>query len=287
MARVIRDIGEMQRLAESVRLSGKRIGVVPTMGSLHDGHLSLIRAARSQSDCVITTVFVNPSQFGPNEDFQRYPRNLERDIDLTTGAGTDVVFAPDASMVYPEAFRTSIEVDKITTVLEGRFRPGHFRGVVTIVAKLFNMTKPHLAVFGQKDAQQVVVVRRMMRDLNFDIGLVLVPTVREQDGLAMSSRNVYLTPEQRKEAPALYRALRHAEERVKGGEKDCAVLVAEMKQILSTNTSAVIDYVSIADGESLAELKTLERNPSALVSLAVRFGTTRLIDNIPLCGDPK
>lgn len=277
---IIRNVREMQRTSERLRASGKRIGVVPTMGFLHEGHLSLIRIAKLKSDAVITTLFVNPTQFGPNEDFSRYPRAFERDLALATGAGTDYLFAPEAAQMYPTGFSTYVNVEGITDVLEGKSRPGHFRGVATVVAKLFNITKPNIAVFGQKDAQQVAVIRRMIKDLNFDVELFVAPTIRETDGLAMSSRNTYLTPEQRAEATALFKALKLAERNVKLGERDCGALLDAMRKFITENSSGQVDYISFADNYDLHELETLQSGQSTLVSLAVKFGTTRLIDNI-------
>ena len=279
MATVVRDVVEMQATAERMRLDGKRIGVVPTMGYLHEGHLSLIRRARTEADVVITTIFVNPSQFGPNEDFSRYPRNFERDLSFAEQAGTDFIFAPEVASMYPHAYSTYVSVERITDVLEGKSRPGHFRGVATIVAKLFNITKPHIAVFGQKDAQQIAVIKQMIRDLNFDIRLIVAPIVREPDGLAMSSRNTYLTPQQRMEAVVLSRVLRMAEDRVRDGEVDVRRLIHEMTFVIKNNSSGVIDYVSIADNQTLAECERIEEGKEILVSLAVRFDSTRLIDN--------
>ncbi len=279
MATVVRDVTEMQATAERLRRDGKRIAVVPTMGYLHEGHLSLIRRARVEADVVITTLFVNPAQFGPNEDFSRYPRNFERDFSLAEQAGTDFVFAPEVSFMYPPAYSTFVSVEQITDVLEGKSRPGHFRGVATIVAKLFNITKPHIAVFGQKDAQQIAVIRQMIGDLNFDIRLIVAPIVREPDGLAMSSRNTYLTPQQRKEAVVLSRSLRMADERVNDGESDVRRLIEEMRFVIRSNSSGVIDYISFADNQTLLECEQIEEGKEILVSLAVRFDSTRLIDN--------
>lgn len=272
----------MRQTAERLRMGGKRIGVVPTMGFLHEGHLSLIRIARQRSDIVVTTLFVNPTQFGPNEDFSRYPRSFERDLALAESVGTDYLFAPEASLMYPVGYATYVHVEGVGDVLEGKSRPGHFRGVATVVAKLFNLTKPHLAVFGQKDAQQVAVIRRMVRDLNFDVELIIAPTMREPDGLAMSSRNTYLNSQQRTEAVVLFQALKLAEQRVKDGVRECGTIVNEMKQLITSRSSGVIDYISFADNNSLQELEKLQLRQSVLVSLAVKFGTTRLIDNVLL-----
>jgi pantoate--beta-alanine ligase len=280
MVEVIRDIPSMQRQVEAIRQSGAKIGLVPTMGSLHEGHLSLIRAARDRSDIVITTVFVNPTQFGPGEDFDAYPRDLERDVTLAHDAGTDVVFAPTTADVYVQDHLTFVTVERLTSVLEGKFRPDHFRGVTTVVAKLFNMTHPHVAVFGQKDAQQIVVVKRMVRDLNIDVEIVVVPVVREPDGVAMSSRNIYLSVGQRREAPVLYQSLCQARTDLQSGESSCAVIVRRMKELISSRSSADIDYCSVAHAESLEELQTIRPGVPVLISLAARFGSTRLIDNI-------
>jgi pantoate--beta-alanine ligase len=265
MATIIHDIDEMQRRADSIRSSGQRIGLVPTMGALHDGHLSLVRIARERADAVITTVFVNPRQFGQGEDFDRYPRDLVRDLRLASSAGTDLLFAPEPAAMYPAAYRTFVHVEELTDVLEG--------------AKLFMITKPHMAVFGQKDAQQAAVIRRMVRDLNFDITIVVAPTVREKDGLAMSSRNVYLTAEQRREAPAVHRSLLLAEEALRGGERNASAIRKRMGELIVRDSSGIPDYISVADAESLREVDFCSPGQSLLVSLAVRFGTTRLIDN--------
>jgi pantoate--beta-alanine ligase len=282
MAALIRDISEMQSLADRLRSEGKRLGVVPTMGYLHEGHLSLIRIARQRVDIVITTIFVNPMQFGPAEDFERYPRDLARDTSLAASSGTDYLFAPDTKAMYTEDHRTYINVERFDSILEGKSRPGHFRGVATVVAKLLNITKPHIAVFGQKDAQQVVVIRQMMGDLNFDTELVIAPTVREPDGLALSSRNTYLSSEQRQQAPVLFRSLKLAEQRIREGEHDSARIIHEMNDLIRAQSSGVADYISIADGRTLEDLASCKGHRPTLISLAVRFGATRLIDNILL-----
>jgi len=270
----------MQRLADDWRKGGKRIAFVPTMGALHEGHAALMRHARKDAGVLVASIFVNPTQFGKGEDYEKYPRMLDRDLRLAREAGVDVVFAPTVASMYPPGFATYIDVEEITAVLEGASRPGHFRGVATVVTKLLNIVKPHVVVFGQKDAQQVAVVRRMMSDLNCDCELVIVPTVREADGLAMSSRNAYLTPDQRKEAPVLYRALQLGEKRIRDGKADAAAVKAEMRALITAGSSGVIDYVSVADAEKLQELEGPVGNPPILLSLAVRFGATRLIDNI-------
>ncbi len=279
---VVRNIDEMQKKAEGLRLQGKRIGVVPTMGSLHEGHLSLIRTALLHADYVITTLFVNPTQFGPKEDFSRYPRDFERDLSLASNAGCDILFAPETRDMYPEGYSAFVSVEGITDVLEGKSRPGHFRGVTTVVAKLFNITKPHVAVFGQKDAQQAAVIRQMTKDLNFAIQIIVAPIVREVDGLAMSSRNAYLTPQQRKEAVVLSRSLKLAEQRVAEGARECCEIIREMADLITKNSTGEIDYISVADNRTLKELDRADDGKEILVSMAVRFGSTRLIDNTVL-----
>jgi pantoate--beta-alanine ligase len=281
-APVISSSATMQRTALMHRGAGKKVGVVPTMGALHEGHLSLIRRARELADVVITTIFVNPLQFGKSEDLSRYPRNPESDVALATAAGTDIVFVPSDKDMYPPGYSTFVEVENVTRLLEGKARPGHFKGVTTVVAKLFHITQPNVALFGQKDAQQVVVVRKMLRDLNFPLELVIVPTVREQDGLALSSRNVYLTASQRAEAPILYRSLQLAEQLLRAGERNGDRIRDNMRDLITSHSSGSIDYVSVADGETLEEIMNAEPGKPLLISLAVRFGTTRLIDNIPL-----
>jgi pantoate--beta-alanine ligase len=278
MAQVINDIGQMQGLCLRLRIEGKRIAVVPTMGYLHDGHVSLIREAKARADVVMVTVFVNPTQFGPGEDFTRYPRDLDRDVRIARGGGADYVFAPTVDAMYPTGFAAFVDVDRIANVLEGKSRPGHFRGVATVVAKLLNITQPHVALFGQKDAQQVVIVRRMVADLDFPVQLIICATVREPDGLALSSRNSYLTADQRAQAPVLFRALTLAGRLVEHGERRSSRIKGEMTELIKHEASCEIDYVSVADASTLEEQE--ECHGTLLVSLAARFGSTRLIDNI-------
>ncbi len=273
---------EMQRVSEELRLSGKRIGLVPTMGYLHEGHLSLIRIARKRSDIVITTVFVNPAQFAPHEDIDRYPRDFDRDQRLAKGAGTDILFHPDAKDMYPEPYHSYVDVENVTNVLEGKSRPTHFRGVTTVVAKLFHITKPHVAVIGQKDAQQAAVIKQMTRDLNFDIDIIVAPIVREPDGLAMSSRNNYLSPEERIDAPVLHESLQLAERMIRGGERNASAVISAMKEVIERKRRARIDYISISDAERLTQSEVLQSDQTVLISLAVRIGDTRLIDNTSL-----
>lgn len=256
------------------------IGLVPTMGALHDGHLSLVRHARAHDDTVVASIFVNPTQFGPGEDYARYPRDPDRDLALLRDLGTDAVFMPPAADVYPEGFDTYVQVEKLTQRLEGSHRPGHFRGVATVVTKLFNVVQPHRAYFGQKDAQQLAVIRRLALDLDLSVEVVGLPTVREPDGLAMSSRNVYLSPKQRQAAVVLHRSLEAAQELWRSGVRDASRIRARMNEVLAAEPLARIDYVSVADAETLEELETVDR--PALVSLAVRLGKTRLIDNVTL-----
>ncbi len=270
----------MQETAREVRLKGKRIGVVPTMGALHQGHLSLIRLACHHADYVITTIFVNPTQFSPQEDLERYPRPFEKDVELAGGAGSHCIFAPAVGEMYPPGFETSVMVDHLTAVLEGASRPTHFRGVTTIVTKLLLCTQPDLAVFGQKDGQQVAVIKRMTVDLNLPVEILIGPTIRETDGLALSSRNAYLTPEQRNQAPILYRALRLGEDLISGGERSCAAVLERVHDMITRGSTGAVDYVSIADAGTLDEQVILQSRTRVMVSLAVRFGTTRLIDNV-------
>lgn len=274
---LVERVRDMQLQAERWRQEGKLIGLVPTMGYLHEGHLSLIRIARQRADVVVTSIFVNPTQFAPHEDYARYPRDLPRDMALAAQAGCDVMFHPTVAEMYPEGHLTYVEVEKITGVLCGRSRPTHFRGVTTVVAKLFNIVKPHIAVFGQKDAQQALVVRRMAQDLNFDLEIVVAPIVREADGLAMSSRNFYLSPEERKQAVVLYKALQRASELVAAGERSAGRLREEMRAVIETAPAARIDYLAIVDAGTLEELEQLRGQ--VLIALAVFIGTTRLIDN--------
>jgi len=261
------------------KLSGT-VGFVPTMGYLHEGHLALVKQARTDNSNVIVSIYVNPTQFGPREDFGSYPRELNRDLELLREEGVDIVFVPSDDEMYPPEFSSWVDVGKVTERLEGASRPGHFRGVATVVAKLFNIVQPSRAYFGQKDAQQVVVIKRMVADLNMGIGIVVVPTVRESDGLAMSSRNIYLSPKERQAATILFKALTLARQLWQGGEKDAGKIRPQMAALIQKEHLARIDYVSIADAETLEELNLLDR--PALASLAVRIGKTRLIDNMLL-----
>ena len=269
--------------AEVKRWRRKRsgsVGFVPTMGYLHEGHIELIRRARAENKNVAVSIFVNPTQFGPREDFAAYPRDPERDLSLLKQEKVDVVFMPDAEEIYPPQSSTWVEVGNITERREGAFRPGHFRGVATVIAKLFGIAEPTRAYFGQKDAQQLVVIRKMVADLNMNVEVVAVPTVRELDGLAMSSRNVYLDPEERESAVVLHKALSRAQKLWRKGERSAELLRKEMTSLIEIEPKATIDYVSIADPETLEELEHIEDH--ALISMAVRIGKTRLIDSMTL-----
>jgi pantoate--beta-alanine ligase len=255
------------------------VGLVPTMGYLHEGHLSLIRRAREENEHVIVSIFVNPAQFGPKEDLSRYPRDLERDLRMIEPY-TDLVWNPTAEIMYPPGYQTWVEVETMTRPLEGAMRPGHFRGVTTVVAKLFNGVQPQRAYFGQKDAQQAAVIRQMVRDLNFPIEIVVCPIVREADGLAMSSRNIYLDPDQRKAATVLYRSLSAAKDAYESGERNAEKLRQLMKDVLASEPLAEIQYVSCADYDTLEDLSQIKGK--ALLSMAVFIGKTRLIDNVVL-----
>jgi len=256
------------------------VGLVPTMGFLHEGHLSLIRRAREECDHVVVSIFVNPTQFGKNEDLSKYPRDIDRDLKLIEPLGTDLVWMPTPEIMYPPGYQTWVEVEAITSPLEGAMRPGHFKGVTTVVAKLFTGVQPHKAYFGQKDAQQAAVIRQMTRDLNFPIEIVICPIVREPDGLAMSSRNVYLDPEQRKAATVLFRSLGAAKDLYEGGERDGEKIRGKMKEVLADEPLADVQYISCADYDTLEELDELKGK--ALLSMAVFIGKTRLIDNFVL-----
>ena len=272
-------IGLDKLRASRLSLSGT-VGLVPTMGYLHEGHLSLIRLAKSECDNVVVSIFVNPTQFGANEDLSKYPRDLERDLSLIEPLGVDLVWTPTAEIMYPTGYQTWVEVDAITRPLEGSMRPTHFKGVTTVVAKLFNAVQPHKAYFGQKDAQQAAVIRQMVRDLNFPIDVIVCPIVREADGLAMSSRNKYLEGADRKAATVLFRALNAARDAYEGGERDAEVLSGKMKEVLESEPRAQMQYVSCADYDSLEELDVIKGK--TLLSMAVILGKTRLIDNFIL-----
>ncbi|MGA7678277.1 MAG: pantoate--beta-alanine ligase [Dehalococcoidia bacterium] len=256
------------------------VGFVPTMGYLHDGHLALVKQARDDNSVVIASIFVNPTQFGPTEDFKTYPRDTERDLAMLRKERTDIVFMPSAEEMYPEGFSSWIEVENVTDRLEGSCRPGHFKGVTTIVAKLFNIVEPTRAYFGQKDAQQALVIKKMVANLNMNLEVIVAPTVRENDGLAMSSRNVYLNPQEHQAAIVLFKALTLARNLWGKGERNAETIRQEMTSLISKEPLAKIEYVSIADAETLEELTEIDK--PALASMAVRIGKTRLIDNMLL-----
>lgn len=275
---LLRSISEARRFVAAQKKQGKSIGLVPTMGYLHEGHLGLVNSARQQNDVVVVSIFVNPTQFGPQEDLDRYPRDFEKDCNSCTQAGVDAIFSPTAAEMYPERFHTWVQAEKITETLCGASRPGHFRGVATVVSKLFNIVQPDRAYFGLKDFQQAVVIKQMVQDLNMPLEIVTVPTVREADGLAISSRNEYLTDEQRTSAPVLYRALKIGRRLVESGEQNaCTVREAMIKEIESQPNTR-IDYVAVSDPETLAPVDKIENR--VLLAMAVWLGNTRLIDNI-------
>jgi len=275
--RVVAEAGETRGFRRGFRGS---VGLVPTMGALHDGHLSLVRRARAENDAVAATIFVNPTQFGPGEDLAAYPRSLAGDLARLEAEGVDLVFTPDAAAVYPPGFQTWVVPGPLAEPLEGARRPGHFRGVLTVVSKLLHVVEPDRAYFGQKDAQQAILVRRMVADLDLPVGIVVCPIVREPDGLALSSRNAYLTSEERRAAPVLYRSLRAVSGAWDAGERRGDRLREAARAVLAAEPLAAPDYVSAADPETLAEIETATGR--VLVSMAVRFGTTRLLDNILL-----
>jgi len=275
--RVIETIEDMRKLRHELT---EPVGLVPTMGYLHEGHLTLVKQARAENPSVVVSIFVNPTQFGPKEDLNEYPRNLQRDLALLEKEKADIIFAPQAREMYPPQFSSWVDVENVTERLEGAFRTGHFRGVATVVAKLFNIVQPTRAYFGQKDAQQLAVIKKMVADLNMNLDIIAVPTVREPDGLTMSSRNTYLNPQERRAALVLYQALNLAQQLWSHGETSTEKLRREMTALIQKEPLANIDYVSIAHNETLEELDIVK--PPALVSLAVRIGKTRLIDNVVL-----
>jgi pantoate--beta-alanine ligase len=275
---VVETIESVRALVKAAREGGSKIGLVPTMGALHVGHLSLIEAAGGECDFVVVSIFVNPTQFGPGEDFDKYPRPLEADMEICREAGVDVVFAPTVEQMYGSENLTWVEVEQLTEPLCGRFRPGHFRGVTTVCAKLFNIVLPDVAYFGQKDAQQAVVIKRMVADLRMPLRIKICPTVREPDGLAVSSRNKYLGDEQRKDATCIYKSLEKCRQMIEAGVRDIEQITAEMHKILEAVPSVEVEYVSLVDAESLRALDRV--GGRVLAAAAVKIGPTRLIDNI-------
>lgn len=278
---VIREVGAMRARVERLRSEGKRVALVPTMGALHAGHAELLRVARERADVVVASIFVNPIQFDRKDDFERYPQTLERDLGICAEQGAGLVFAPSAREFYPAEPVTFVESPVLGRHLCGAFRPGHFRGVATVVMKLFHAAPAQLACFGQKDAQQLAIIRRMVSDLNVPVEIVAVPTVREPDGLALSSRNQHLCPEERQAAPVLYRALRAAEGLLLGGERRAEALASAAREVLATEPLARVEYVQVVDLEMLQPLEQV--GEGALLAGAIWLGSTRLIDNIPWC----
>lgn len=273
-------VASVRRYVEGAKRQGQSIGLVPTMGYLHEGHLSLARAAREQNDVVIMSIFVNPTQFGPQEDLEQYPRDLERDLELATATGVNAVFYPTVEEMYPSGYASYVQVEGLTGVLCGASRPGHFRGVATVVSKLFNIVQPDRAYFGSKDYQQLVVIKRMVADLNFPLEIVSVATVREADGLAISSRNKYLTPSQRRSAGVLYQSLTLGAMLIRSGERRPEVVQEAMAAEILSRPETQVDYIAVSDAGTLKPLTTI--NGRVLLALAVRVGNTRLIDNLTL-----
>jgi len=278
--KIITSLAEIQAYCRSARTDGASIGLVPTMGFLHEGHLSLMRRARAENDVLVVSIFVNPTQFGQGEDYKEYPRDLQRDSEMAESVGVDVIFTPAPEDMYPKGYATFVNVERITKKMCGASRPGHFRGVTTVVAKLFNLIYPNKAYFGQKDAQQSVVIRRMVADLNFDVKIIVMPTVREEDGVAMSSRNRYLSAEGRQAALVLSRSLRIAKELIESGQHDTAEILRKMREVIEAQTLAKIDYIAIVNADTLDDLNIIKGK--TLIALAVFIGKTRLIDNMLL-----
>jgi len=275
--RTIESIKEMQIRSESLRLAGKKIAFVPTMGYFHEGHLSLMREARKRADQVVTSIYVNPTQFGPKEDFSKYPRDFERDAQMAQSVGVDVIFYPSDQEMYPSGYQTYVNVEKVTQNLCGASRPGHFRGVATICCKLFNIVKPHIAIFGKKDFQQLAAMKRMVSDLNMDLEIIGMPTFREPDGLAMSSRNVYLSPEERPSALTLVKSLKLAQKLYAAGERKASKIIDEAQKLIKSAMNTEIDYIKICDASTLEDVEDIQGE--TVMALAVRVGKTRLIDN--------
>jgi len=278
--KICQTIAEMRAVSRGARQDGRRLGFVPTMGALHAGHISLVRAARRQCDAVAVSIFVNPTQFGPREDFSKYPRTFDRDREMLEAETVDILFAPSTEEMYPAGATTFVTVEALSEKLCGRSRPGHFRGVTTVVSKLFNIVEPDLAFFGQKDSAQAVIIRRMVRDLGFNVEIVVCPIVREPDGLALSSRNAYLDPRQRKQATVLYRSLMRVQSLADRGERDSARLIAAALDVFKEEPETRLDYLEIVDRETLDPVANTSKG--ALVAVAAFVGTTRLIDNIVL-----
>jgi pantoate--beta-alanine ligase len=278
--KTIENISRMSTFVKMMKREGKSIGLVPTMGYLHEGHLSLVRAAKKHTDVVIMSIFINPLQFGPKEDFEKYPRDLKHDEEAAREAGVDVIFYPSLKDIYPEGYATYVTVEKLTGNLCGESRPGHFRGVATVVTKLFNIVKPEVAYFGQKDMQQAMMIKKMASDLNMDIDVKIMPVVREKDGLAMSSRNMYLSDAERRDAPVIYQSLKNAEMLIKNGERDVRKVIRSVEDMIRSRQSARIEYIKLVDAKDLKDAKTI--TGEIALAVAVFFGKTRLIDNVTL-----
>lgn len=274
---ILRTIHEMKEAVRNMKSQGKSVSFVPTMGYLHEGHLSLVRESLKRSDATVVSIFVNPTQFGPEEDFKDYPRDFKKDAEILERMGVDFLFAPEAGEVYPKGYKTYVEVHDLQNRLCGRSRSGHFRGVCTVVLKLFNIVNPDLSLFGQKDAQQAIILKRMVKDLDLDVKIEVLPIVREKDGLAMSSRNSYLNPEQRKAALSLSKSLKEAREMIDAGERDSEKIIRRMKEIIEKEPLAKVDYIDIVEMSGLEPINKIENK--ALIALAVFIGKVRLIDN--------
>ncbi|MFA4993122.1 MAG: pantoate--beta-alanine ligase [Candidatus Omnitrophota bacterium] len=276
--KLISEPGKLTAIAKKAKQLKKSIGFVPTMGALHAGHFSLIKQARKENDILVASTFVNPAQFGPGEDFKKYPRRLKKDAGFCRKLGVDFIFLPDKNNMYPKGYSTFVNVETLSGLLCGASRPGHFRGVATVVAKLLNIVQPDTLYLGQKDAQQAIIISRMVKDLNFPVKVKVMPTVRQDDGLALSSRNAYLSKDERSSALVLYKALRLATVMVDNGQRNTARIISRMKQLIEKNKLARIDYIAIVERQQLKEVKKII--PGSLIALAVKFGKTRLIDNI-------
>lgn len=275
---VVRRIREMQKISDQLKQEGKRIGFVPTMGYLHDGHLSLVRKVKGLCDIVVASIFVNPTQFGPGEDFKRYPRDEEGDKAKLEAEGVAFLFTPEAGDMYPSGYQTYVEVTEVSKGLCGDFRPGHFRGAATVVAKLFNIVKPDVAIFGEKDYQQLLVIKRMVEDLNFDIKIITGVLIREEDGMAMSSRNTYLSPEERQRALILYRSFLKGKNLFQSGERKASALLKAVKESIKSVDGVTLQYVEIRDVETLEKIENVDK--TAVIALAAIVGSVRLIDNV-------
>ncbi len=278
--KIVKSVREMQNLSSQIRLERKSIGFVPTMGFLHDGHISLVKESKLKSDFTVVSIFVNPAQFAPTEDLEKYPRDFDRDENLLITENVDVLFYPDIEEIYPINYNTFVEVENITSILEGESRPTHFRGVTTIVAMLFNIVKPDIAVFGQKDAQQATVIKKMVYDLKYDLEIVISPIVREKNGLAMSSRNVFLSNQERKDALVLSQSLKLAEKLIHNGERDFSKIEKEMNNIINSAVTSTLDYIKAVNLENFIPVEIFETGKSYFILIACKIGTTRLIDNL-------